>query len=83
MRPSQVAANRVIERQRAEIDLLVEALEEIVDADPWNRGSVARKALARFADGGSQVRCPVCYDEGGPGPLDPCPECNKYGPMPV
>lgn len=29
---------------------------------------------------GHQV-CPVCNDEGGPGPLDPCPKCNKYGPL--
>lgn len=27
--------------------------------------------------------CPACGDRGGPGPLDPCPECNRYGPMPV
>lgn len=23
--------------------------------------------------------CLVCNDKGGPGPLDPCPECNRYG----
>lgn len=25
--------------------------------------------------------CPVCKDKGGPGPLDQCPECGKYGPL--
>jgi hypothetical protein len=28
-----------------------------------------------------QTECPVCKGHGGPGPLDPCPECNKYGPL--
>lgn len=23
--------------------------------------------------------CDVCKDAGGAGPLDPCPECNRYG----
>lgn len=30
----------------------------------------------------SKPWCDVCKDKGGPGPLDPCPECNRYGDLP-
>jgi hypothetical protein len=26
--------------------------------------------------------CVICYDKGGPGPLDPCEECGRYGDLP-
>lgn len=35
-----------------------------------------------FVEDKSSPSCAVCGDNGGPGPLDPCPECNKYGPLP-
>lgn len=26
--------------------------------------------------------CEVCEDKGGPGPLEPCEHCNRYGDLP-
>lgn len=39
-----------------------------------------REQIGSFDD--KDAECHVCHDKGGPGPLDPCPECNRYGPLP-